>query len=128
MAAKEMTVRACQQGGFVVYDRIQMVQNPDPIAAFGEIRPALDFVLKAMVPMTEVRVDAAGVDAEAIERRFRKTMEGYERARRGGAVSLLDPGHQPSGLQDQHLQDVERELATGRLVPRDEPLMEDDRS
>ncbi len=93
MPAKEMTVRACQQGGFVVYDRIQMVQNPEPLAAFTEIRPALAFVLKAMVP-----------------------------------VASIDPHHQPLGLQEQHLREVEQEFPTGRPVPRDEPLMEDDRS
>lgn len=130
MAAKEMTVRACRDGGFVVYDRIQMVQNPDPVAAFGEIRSALEFVLKAMVPVTEVKIDASGVDAEAIERRVQKGIDAYERARRGGAVALLDPGHQPLGLKDQHLREVEREFATGGIVPRyePEPLMEDDRS
>lgn len=102
MAAKEMTVRACRDGGFVVYDRIQMMQNPDPIAAFGEIGLALEFVLKAMVPAV-----------------------------------VVDPS---TSMQEQHLREVESALrcdrpvplgfyaARGPDLPRDEPLMEDDRS
>ncbi|MEN3238268.1 hypothetical protein PUR29_33000 [Methylobacterium ajmalii] len=102
MPAKEMTVRACQQGGFVVYGQIQMMQNPEPLAAFTEIRSALGFVLKAMVP--EVAVDPS------------------------------------TSMQEQHLREVESALrcdrptplgfyaARGPELPRDEPLMEDDRS
>ncbi len=131
MAAKEMTVRACQQGGFVVYDRIQMVQNPEPLAAFTEIRPALDFVLKAMLPVAEVKIDASGADLEAIRRLVQKPDPEGRRHLRGERYEpfpRLDPHHQPPGLQEQHLREVEQQFPAGRLVPRDETLMEDDRS
>lgn len=118
MAAKEMTVRACRDGGFVVYDRIQMVQNPDPIAAFGDIGPALDFVLKTMVPVVAVDQPASMQEQHLreVELEFEKSL------RRDPIIPAAVRGD--ANAPYAHL----AISGAGRPVPRDEPLMEDDRS